>query len=105
MTKVMLNNTVLIKRLDVDDSLTDGGLHRPEVAQKRSNRGEVLAVCADEKEISVGDVVVFTRYGGTTVEIGDDERLIVNKKQLYWIEKPMTLALDPIPVVDMNRAI
>jgi len=83
----MLNNTVLIKRLDIDDSLTAGGIVKPEIAQVISNKGTVVAVPADEQEIKVGDVVVFTRYGGTEVEIDGKEFIIVSKKQLYWVEK------------------
>lgn len=87
MNRIMLNNTVLIRRLDTDDSMSDGGIVKPEVAQVRSNKGNVVAVAADEKEIQVGDVVVFTRYGGTDVTVDKDELIIVNKKQLYWVEK------------------
>ncbi len=87
MNRIMLNNTVLIRRLDIDDSMSDGGIIKPEIAQVRSNKGNVVAVAADEKEIQVGDVVVFTRYGGTDVTVDKDELIIVNKKQLYWVEK------------------
>ena len=67
--------------------MSDGGIVKPEVAQVRSNKGNVVAVAADEKEIQVGDVVVFTRYGGTDVEVDGQELIIVNKKQLYWVER------------------
>jgi chaperonin GroES len=93
MNRIMLNGTVLIKRLDVEKKLTDGGLEIPDIAQVRSNRGEVVAIGADEKEIVVGDVVVFTRYGGTDVDVDKEELIIVNRKQLYWIEKQPVLML------------
>ena len=88
MNRIMLNGTVLIKRLD-EKKLTDGGLEIPDVAQVRSNRGEVVAVGFDDgnQEIVVGNVVVFTRYGGTDVEVDGQELIIVNKKQLYWVER------------------
>ena len=87
MNRIMLNNTVLLRRIDTDDSKTEAGIIKPEVAQVRSNRGEVLAACADETEIKVGDIVVFTRYGGTDVEVDGQELIIVSKKQLYWVER------------------
>ncbi|HEY5236601.1 MAG TPA: hypothetical protein VIJ14_10510, partial [Rhabdochlamydiaceae bacterium] len=84
--------TVLIKRLDTETEMTDGGIVKPETAIQRSNRGEVKAIGSDEKEVKVGDVVVFTRYGGTETEIDGQELVIVNRKQIYWFERYATLS-------------
>src|SRR5580658_9171757 len=93
MNRTMLNGTVLLKRLDVDDTKFAGtDLIKPDVSQVRSNRAEVIAVGTDETEIHIGDVVVFTRYGGTEVDIDGSEHVIVNRKQIYWCEKQHRLA-------------
>lgn len=93
MIREMMNGTVLIKRLDTETELTDGGIVKPEIALRRSNRGEILAVDADEKQLHVGDVVVFTEHGGTDVEIDGNDFVIVNRKSLYWVERARKLSL------------
>lgn len=85
-SRTMLNDTVLLRRIDIDDSVSDGGVLKPQLYQQRSNKAEVIAVAKNEVEVKVGDTVTFTRYGGTDVEIDGVDYIIVHKKQLYWVE-------------------
>jgi len=68
---------VIVKRLDVDDEKTEGGIVKPEIARTRSQRGIVVAAAKDmllanqllPLDIHPGDEVLFTKYGGSDIEI------------------------------------
>jgi chaperonin GroES len=73
-----LGNRVLVKRSEV--KATKGGILLPEAAQEKPRQGEVVAVGPgkiDDKgnlkpmTLNVGDVVLFSSYGGTEVKTED----------------------------------
>src|SRR5580692_8352031 len=78
-----IGNNVVVKRLE-SEKKTPGGLILPDSAQKKSERGTVIAVGpgrhkrtdkgdeCDERipmSVKVGDIVLFTIYAGNDVEI------------------------------------
>jgi chaperonin GroES len=84
-----LNDQFLIKRLDMDDEKTAGGLIKPEIARQRSQRGEVRWCNKNETECPIGTIVIFTKYGGSDIEINGEKLVIVHRKQLYAIEEDL----------------
>lgn len=65
-----------------------GGLHIPDVAKDRPQRGEVVAVGRGKAredggfvppEVHVGDTVVYGKFSGTEVDV-DSEALLVLKE-------------------------
>jgi chaperonin GroES len=77
------------------EEVTRGGIVLPDTAKKRPREGEVLAVGpgrlldSGERaslEISVGDVVVYSEYGGTEIKIGDDEYVILDEGSVLAID-------------------
>jgi chaperonin GroES len=72
---------VLVKRV-MAATHSAGGIILPDMAQKRENEGEVLAVGPGGRDkdgnvipmtVSVGDTVLLPEYGGHKFEMGDDE--------------------------------
>jgi co-chaperonin GroES (HSP10) len=84
-----LNNHFLVKRLDLDDAMTPGGLHKPEIARDRSQRGEIRWSPIGETECPVGTTVIFTKYGGSDVTIHGEKLSLVQRLQLYAIEEDL----------------
>lgn len=67
-------------------SRTKGGVLIPETAKKDVCYGKVLRVGPKQKEIKVGDVVVFSQYCGTEVEVFDKKcRVLENDNILFGI--------------------
>jgi len=85
-----LNDFVLLRRIDESESIVNG-IVIPDAAQKKGNKGEVIAVgqgrYVDGKLIPInlvaGDIVLFTRYGGTDTELDDEKFLIVRAAEVY----------------------
>jgi len=78
-----------------EEEVTRGGIVLPDSARKRPREGEVLAVGPGKLlengerapvEVSVGDTVIYSEYGGTTIEIGDDEYVILDEGSVLAVK-------------------
>ena len=92
-----LEDRIVVKTLEAEQT-TASGLVIPDTAKEKPQEGEVLAVGpgrftedGDERvplDISVGDIVVFSKYGGTEVKYDGQEYLILSARDvLAVIEK------------------
>jgi chaperonin GroES len=71
-----------------------GGIIIPDTATEKSQDGEVLAV-GDGKlredgnrqpmDVKVGDLVVFSKYGGSDITIDGEDFLILKEDDIYGI--------------------
>jgi chaperonin GroES len=89
-----LGDRIVVKP-GTEEDVTKGGIVLPDTAKKKPREGEVLAVGPGKLlengerasvEVSVGDVVVYTEYGGTTVEIGEDEYVILDEGSVLAVK-------------------
>jgi len=73
------------------EEVTKGGIYLPDTAKEKPQEGKVLAVgpgrlTEDGKriamDIKVGDVVVYTKYGGTEIKIDDEELIILRESDI-----------------------
>ena len=80
-----LEDRVVVRVSDAEEQV-EGGIILPEAAQQKPHEGEVLAVgpgrLNDSGErmpldVKVGDTVIFTKYGGTEVRVGDEDVMIL----------------------------
>lgn len=78
-----------------EEEVTRGGIVLPDTARKRPREGEVLAVGPGKLlengerapvEVSVGDTVIYSEYGGTTIEIGQDEYVILDEGSVLAVK-------------------
>lgn len=75
-----LGNRVLVQILEQEER-TKGGIYLPETAKEKPQQARVIAIGEEAKEelsLEVGDVVIFPKYSGTEVRVGDEEFLILN---------------------------
>ena len=76
------------------EQVTASGLVIPDTAQEKPQEAEVVAVGpgrVDDKgnripvDVSVGDKVVFSKYGGTELKYGGEEYLILSARDVLAI--------------------
>jgi len=88
-----LADRVVIKRIE-EEEVKKGGIIIPDTAKEKPQKGEVVAVGPgrlDEKgnrmpmEVKVGDKVLFSKYAGTEVKIGDEEYLIMREDDILCV--------------------
>jgi len=88
-----LEDRVLIKPLD-PETKTSSGIYLPESAKEKPIQGKVIAVgpgkLMDNGErikpsVKKGDTVVFSKYGGTEVEIKNVPHLIMRESELLGL--------------------
>lgn len=88
-----LADRLLVKRIE-EENKTAGGILIPDNAKEKPMEGEVVAVgsgktLADGKtrplEVKVGDRVLFSKYSGTEVKIGGEERLILREDDILGV--------------------
>jgi chaperonin GroES len=84
-----LEDRVLVRPLDAEQT-TASGLVIPDTAKEKPQEGEVLAVGPGRFEdgqrlpldVSVGDKVIYSKYGGTEVKYNGEEYLILSARDL-----------------------
>jgi len=89
-----LEDRILVKTLDAEQT-TASGLVIPDTAKEKPQEGEVIAVGpgrfnedGDERiplDISVGDKVIYSKYGGTEVKYSGQEFLILSARDVLAI--------------------
>ena len=88
-----LQDRVIVKRLE-EEHKTKGGIIIPDTAKEKPIEGKVIAVgkgkVADDgklikPEVSVGDRVLFSKYGGNEVKIDGEEYLIMKEEEILGI--------------------
>ncbi|MCI5836449.1 MAG: co-chaperone GroES [Veillonellaceae bacterium] len=88
-----LADRVLIKVVEAEEK-TKGGILLPDTAQKKSQRGEVLAVGPGKVaengnriplDLKVGDKVLFARYAGTDIEDNDEQFLLIAERDVLAV--------------------
>lgn len=80
-----LDDRVVVEPVEAEQT-TAGGIVLPDSAQEKPQRGKVVAVGPGrlldsgqrgELSVTVGDEVIYGKYGGTDIEInGDDVKIL-----------------------------
>ena len=82
-----LDDRVVVEPLEAEET-TAGGIVLPDSAQEKPQRGTVVATGPGklldsgergEMSVSVGDEVIYGKYGGTDIEVDGDEVKILRE--------------------------
>ena len=92
MKLVPLGDKVVLKQL-VAEETTKSGIVLPGQAKEKPQQAEVIAVgpggVVDGKEVTMqvkgGDKVIFSKYSGTEVKLGEDEYIVVKQNDIVAI--------------------
>ena len=80
-----LKDRVVIQMVEQEEK-TAGGLFLPTTAQEKLQFAKVIATseftASEDRQVSVGDKVVFEKYSGTEVKYEGVEYLIVSAKDI-----------------------
>jgi chaperonin GroES len=88
-----LEDRIVIKSIEAEQT-TASGLVIPDTAKEKPQEGEVIAVGpgrVDDNgnrvplDVSVGDKVIFSKYGGTEVKYGGEELLILSARDVLAV--------------------
>lgn len=88
-----LRDKVLIRRIDAPET-TKGGIIIPDTAAEQPQEGEIFAVgngyvmedgSVRPLEVKKGDRVLFGKYGGTEINIGGEDYLILEEKEIVAV--------------------
>ncbi|HEX7090402.1 MAG TPA: co-chaperone GroES [Longimicrobiales bacterium] len=91
-----LADRIVVKPLEETEQMK-GGLYIPDTAKEKPQQGEVVAVgpgklTDDGKrvapEVKEGDRVLYGKYSGTEVTVGDEQYLILRESDVLAIVKP-----------------
>ncbi|NLS09608.1 co-chaperone GroES [Nesterenkonia sp. MY13] len=91
-----LEDRIVVRPLEAEQT-TASGLVIPDTAKEKPQEGEVVAVgpgkvsdSGDRLPVDVaeGDVVIYSKFGGTEVKVGGEEYLVLNARDvLAKVEK------------------
>ena len=88
-----LEDRIVIRQVDSEEK-TASGLYIPDAAKEKPQEGEVIAVGpgrVDDNgnripvDVKVGDVVIYSRYGGTEVKYDGQEFQILSSRDVLAV--------------------
>lgn len=88
-----LQDRVIVKRFESEEK-TASGIFIPDSAKEKPQKGEVIAVGPgktledgkkDEMDVKVGEIVLFAKYAGTDVKMGNDILKILSVKDVLGV--------------------
>ncbi|WP_194897625.1 MULTISPECIES: co-chaperone GroES [Catenulispora] len=87
-----LEDRVVVKPLDAEQT-TASGLVIPDTAKEKPQEGVVLAVGPGrwedgkrvELDVKEGDIVLYSKYGGTEVKYNNEDYLVLSARDLLAI--------------------
>ncbi len=88
-----LGDRVVVRRLE-EETKTAGGIYIPDSAAEKPSEGEVVAVGNGRTatngdqiamEVKAGDKVIFGKYSGNEVKVGDETLLIMREEDILAV--------------------
>ena len=88
-----LGSRVVVEPLEQEE-ITPGGIVLPETAKEKPQKGTVLSVGPGDRDengkrvpmdVTVGETVLFAKYGGTEIKIDGKKLLILRESDLLAI--------------------
>jgi chaperonin GroES len=86
-----LGDRLIVEPLE-EEQTTIGGIVLPDTAQEKPQRGTVLAVGPGSRnqdtgdhiamDVAEGDVVVYSKYGGTEIKVEGEDYLILRESDV-----------------------
>lgn len=88
-----LGDRIVVQR-EESEAVTEGGIYLPDSAKNKPTRGVVVSVgdgkllddgSRGEMQVAAGDRVLFTSYAGESIEIGDDEYVLMSESEVLAV--------------------
>jgi len=81
-----LDDRVLVEQVEEEEKV--GSIIIPETAKEKPRMAKVVAVGTDEdlqEHIKVGDKIIYSKYSGDEIKVGDKEYLIVQRGDILAV--------------------
>jgi len=87
-----LHDRILVER--IEEEVKKGGIIIPDTAKEKPQQGKVIAVGpgrVDDKgeriamDVKKGDIILFGKYSGNEIRIGDEEYLIIREEDVLGV--------------------
>ena len=88
-----LFNNILVERIE-EQNTTKAGIIIPDTAKEKPSRGKVLSVGdgailengnKQPMNVKVGDVILFSKWGGTEIKLDGQDRVIMKETDVLGI--------------------
>lgn len=83
-----MSDRVLVKSAEAEEK-TATGIIIPDTAKEKPMEGTVIAVGPGKKDepmtVKAGDKVLYGKYSGTEINVGDEKYLIMRESDIYAI--------------------
>ena len=88
-----LGDRLIVKAVE-EDTTTASGIVLPDTAKEKPQKGKVLAVGDGAKnddgnrvplDVSEGDTVLYSKYGGTEVKVDGDDLLVLRESDVLAV--------------------
>jgi chaperonin GroES len=85
-----MGNRLVVKPMQAEEK-TKSGIYLPDTAKEKPQEGKVIAVgpgrVTDEgkripMEVEVGDIIIYTKYGGSEIKIDEEELIIMREDDI-----------------------
>ena len=85
-----MGDRLVVKPIQSEEK-TKSGIYIPDTAKEKPQEGKVIAVgpgrMTDEgkripPDVEVGDIVIYTKYGGSEIKIDDEELIIMRESDI-----------------------
>jgi len=88
-----LHDRVIVKRIDVQEEKSVGGIIIPDTAKEKPQEGKVLAVGSGKREdgkvipldVKAGDRILFGKYSGSEIKIDGEEHIILREEDILAV--------------------
>jgi chaperonin GroES len=92
MALTMLNDNILIEPLETETK-TASGIVIPDTAKEKPQKGKVVSVGPGKLhegtrtplQVKAGDVVIYRKWGGNDLKVGDEEMMVVKEDDILAI--------------------
>ncbi len=88
-----LGDRIVLQAIEAEEK-SAGGIFLPDSAKEKPQQGKVIAVGPGKildngkvtpVDIAVGDVVYYSKYGGTEVKVGNEEYIVLRQDDVLAI--------------------
>ncbi|HHJ52453.1 MAG TPA: co-chaperone GroES [Caldithrix abyssi] len=82
-----LDDRVLVEQIQEEEEKV-GSIIIPDTAKEKPRMAKVIAVGTDEdlqEHIKVGDTIIYSKYSGDEIKVGDKEYLIVQRGDILAV--------------------
>ncbi len=77
-------DNVIVKRA-AEEEASEGGIIIPDAAKEKPQQGTVMAAGDDCEAIKPGDIVLFSKYAGSEINLGEGEFLLISEDDIQVI--------------------